>query len=101
MGRVHPALAPSHALLTLEVRVAAGLRALVVAAQRRRRWNEAVDKAAFELGWEGVTEAPLGEGDSVLREAAARLRIVGTDVAIVMDERARVWRAVAKGSSRG
>jgi hypothetical protein len=33
-----------------------------------------------------------------LREAAARLRIVSIDVVIVLDEEARVWRAVRAAS---
>lgn len=96
-GGVQPALAPQHALLALERRVAGGLRALLAAARRRRQWHEAVNRAAFELGWEGVAQAPLREGDAVLREAAARLRIVGIDVSIGREEEAGVWRAVRIG----
>jgi hypothetical protein len=98
IGRGPGLLAPPDALLALERRAVGRLCTLLSAARRRRQWNEAVDKAAFELGWQGVAEAPLRGGDAVLREAAARLRIVGIDVVFVLDDETRVWRAVRTAS---
>ena len=89
-----PPLALARGLAVLERLVAGRVRAACCAAGRRREWSDAVNKAAFELGWEGVAEVPLATGEAVLREAASRLAIVGVRVSIELGPEAGIWRAL-------